>query len=86
MKSPSTSSSRLLLPLLVVLLLAVIVTDPARAAATESRRPASTTSGPVFGEWLEGVSIGRPSDRRTVVRIAALGMALAMFIMFRNKH
>jgi hypothetical protein len=40
----------------------------------------------MYGEWFEGVNLGRPSNRRTVVRIAAIGMALALVIMFRSKH
>ena len=64
--------------LLVVLLLAGLA-RPARASAP-------SPSSPLYAEWLENVNIGRPSNRTTVVRIAALGMALALFIMFRSKH
>jgi hypothetical protein len=81
-------SSRLLFPLLLLLTLTVELAVPPRAIAhaIKPRRNATTTAGPVFGEWLEGVNLGRPSDRRTVVRVAAIGMALALFIMFRSKH
>jgi hypothetical protein len=51
--------------------------------------PASSSqphSSPVFAEWLSNVNIGRPSNRTTVIRIAALGMALALFIMYYKKH
>jgi hypothetical protein len=70
-----SSFSRLVL--ILILMLGLTPTLPA------APQPAVS---PVYAEWLSNVNVGRPSNRTTVIRIAALGMALALFIMYYKKH
>ncbi len=70
------------LSLLLVLLLFLGWTANLPASPDSQRQQ----SGPVFAEWLEGVNVGRPSNRTTVVRIAGCAMALGLFIMYYKKH
>jgi hypothetical protein len=83
MNPTSSVLSRLLLSLVLLLGL----TKPVAAASWaphESRRV--TAARPLLGEWFEGVKVGGTTSRRSVVRITALCMALALFIMYRSKH
>lgn len=70
------------LPLLLALVLFAALAAPVGAAEPKPRTPPRTLTA----EWFKGVNIGRPSNRTTVVRITAVAMALALFIMFRSKH
>lgn len=76
------------LSLILFLGLFVAIGSPAsaRASSSEVRHTSSAQVTPVFGEWFESINLNGTSNRRTVVRVAALGMALALFIMFRSKH
>jgi hypothetical protein len=75
--------SRLSLPRLVLVLMLFLGLTMNLSAAPASPRQHSE---PVFAEWLSGVNVGRPSNRTTVVRIAGMAMALALFIMYYKKH
>lgn len=75
------SRPSLLRPVLVLILLLGLSGNLSASAAAPQPR-----SSPLFAEWLENISVGRPSNRTTVIRIAALGMALALFIMYYKKH
>ena len=72
--------------LLLTLFVAIGSPSSARAGSIEVSHTPSARVTPVFGEWFESINLNGTSNRRTVVRVAALGMALALFIMFRSKH
>ncbi len=70
-----------LLRVALVALLFLALSGPAEAAPVA---PAATA--PIAG-WFDWVPVGSGGvTRTTVVRIACLGMILALFIMYRNKH
>ena len=66
--------------LAILLLFAFTADSPASPPPARSRLVAPRAG------WFDFVpDVGRPT-RTTVIRVAAVGMVLALFIMYRNKH
>jgi hypothetical protein len=82
MKPAPSVLSRFLVAAVLLLGLAA----PVAAAPQAKSPPAVSASGPVLAEWFEWMKVGGATSRRSVVRIAAMCMALGLFIMYRNKH
>jgi hypothetical protein len=66
--------------LLLAIFLCLALSADAPAAPPSPRLAAPQAA---WFEWMP--DMGRPT-RTSVIRIAAVGMALALFIMYRNKH
>jgi hypothetical protein len=78
-----SSFSPLCLILVLVLFLAFSASLSASPLSTDSQsQPASQGYTVCLGFSFSGVS----TNRTTVVRLAALGMFLALVIMYRSKH
>ena len=68
------------------LLLAIFLCLALSADAAAAPGPARPRLAAPQAAWFEFMpDMGRPT-RTSVIRIAAVGMALALFIMYRNKH
>jgi hypothetical protein len=56
------------------------------AAAPSHAVPPSSQPAMVHAEWFDFVPVNSRPSRTTVVRVTALAMAFALFIMLRSKH
>ena len=69
--------------LVLALVLLAALTAGLSAAAVPADRPV-VAAGAVPAKFLDTSRVS--TNRTTVVRIAAVGMALALMIMYRSKH
>jgi len=84
MKPSSGPLSRLFLVLLLILILTPdLVARPASRASAGSFGGSPPT---VYAEWFDFVPVNSRPTRTTVIRITALAMVFALFIMYRTKH